>query len=219
MKRVLIADNHPLMRDAVRTLLETEPGFEVVGEANDAESCLFQINHVRPDIVTLDLNMPGKGGFRVLEHLQSQGSPVRAYILSMYSGPEFVSRARELGACGFVAKEDVGQEFLTMLRATTANFLMSSSAGKSTTGEDYFLQTQTAKPAKFLELLTHTERKVLKLLSSSKSSAEISEDLGVSIRTVHTHRQNIRQKLNLKGANSLIVFALEHRDTILASKS
>jgi two-component system nitrate/nitrite response regulator NarL len=206
-----------MMRDAVRTLLDAEPEFDVIGEVGDAEACLFQIAHARPDVVTLDLNMPGKGGFKVLEDLQRQDSKVRVYVLSMYSGPEFVSRARELGARGFVAKEDVGQEFLTMLRSTTPNFLMSSSAGTSSSGEGCFVAPNQTKPKEFIEQLTHSEKKVLRLLANSKSSAEIGEDLGVSIRTIHTHRQNIRQKLNLKGANALLIFALENRNNILAT--
>lgn len=217
MKRVLIADNHPLMRDAVKSLLMAEADFEVVGEVGDADSCLFQIDLVRPDIVILDLNMPGKGGFRVLSELRDHQTRPDVHILSMYSGREFVARAQDLGARGFVAKEDVGHELLSLLRSTVPGFVMSSSAGTVSAEEMGFGSRDTSEIAVLLEGLTHTERKVLKLLADSKSSAQVSDALGVSLRTIHTHRQNIRQKLDLTGANALVVFASRNRAEILAA--
>ncbi len=214
MKRALIADNHPLMRDAIRSLLEEQPGFTVVGDVSDAEACLFQIDLIQPDIVILDLNMPGGGGFHVLAELQRQQATVQSYVLSMYSGREFVRRAQELGARGFVAKEDVGQEFIAILRAEGAGFAMSSSAGTSSAEEARFPVPGDAP--RDLSVLTHTERKVLVLLAEAKSSDEISEVLGVSPRTIHTHRQNIRQKLDLRGANSLVTFAAAHKSQIIS---
>lgn len=218
MTTVLIADNHPLMRGAVRSVLDAEPDFEVVGEVGDAESCLLQLEISVPDIVVLDLNMPGKGGFHVLEEIRTRPISTATFILSMYSGREFVTRAEKLGARGFIAKEDVGQELLSVLRSTATGFVMSSSAGTASAEEMQFSANANQSIEQALELLTYSERRVLRLLADANSSADISDALGISLRTVHTHRQNIRQKLGLSGANALVVFAAKHQASILANQ-
>ena len=213
MKKVLIADNHPLMRDAIRTLFEGQDGFEVVGEVGDTDSCIFQIEQVRPDILALDLNMPSAGGFSVMQHVADKKIDVQIFIFSMHSGPEFVARARDLGARGFVAKEDVGHEFLAMLKSGSTGFLMSSSAGRAQPLE-YLDDVTDQDTLAQIKSLTHSELQVLKHLCNSRTSAEISDQLGLSVRTIHAHRHNMSQKLGISGANKLMAFAIENKSLI-----
>jgi DNA-binding NarL/FixJ family response regulator len=218
MKRVLIADNHPMMRDAVRNLLTGSDAFEVVGDVGDTESCLFQIEQCNPDILALDLNMPSEGGFRLMERLQALNISLEIFIFSMHSGPEFVARARKLGARGFVAKEDVGHEFLSMLQSKSDGFLMSSSAGRDQSPASFMQDLVSTDVQTQLATLPHAELLVLRHLCHSRTSTEISAELGVSTRTIHAHRHNMCQKLGLTGANKLMAFAIENKSAITATQ-
>jgi DNA-binding NarL/FixJ family response regulator len=123
----------------------------------------------------------------------------------MHSGPDFVDRAMELGCAGFVAKEDAGSDLEYTIRNLGARFLVSSSAGRKAQNED-FTKTSTKE---ILDQLTHSERRVLELVSTGATSSEIAEQVGVSARTVDTHRNNIARKLDLKGPNALVLLASE----------
>ena len=215
MKSVIIADNHPLIRAGVRQLIDAHDGYLLVDEAGDCDSCLFKVRDHRPDLLLLDLNMPDKGGFDVVRRLNAEGHPCKVVILSMYASKEFVETARELHCAGFVAKEDAGSELLVALDNLAQGFQMSSSVGR---GEaPLSAPDQQAAPAGLdTSLLTRTELRVLAGIAQSATSQSLARDMGISPRTVETHRQNISRKLELSGANSLVRFAAENRHQIEA---
>ncbi|WP_158284757.1 response regulator [Oricola cellulosilytica] len=212
-RTVLIADNHPLFRAGVRSTVEDLPDFSVVGEVSDGVACVTQAALFKPDFVTVDLNMPGMDGFEVALRLRDQGSGCLVIVVSMYADKAYVEKAMECGAHGFVAKEDAGTELGMAFVQAGSGFFMSSSVGKpeplltvaSDTGEGI---------AQMLERLTPAERRVLRLVSRSLASRTIADELGVSERTVHTHRNNICAKIGVHGANALLTFALSNRDEI-----
>jgi len=214
VKTVIVADNHPLFRIGVRQLVDESNLFSVIAEAGDGKTCLFQVESMKPDWLVLDLNMPEMGGFDVARTLRERQSVCRIAILTMHSSDEFVSHSRAIGCNAFIAKEDAGQELVAILSCDTDAFQMSSSAGK---GEGAVaVVPEIADPAPpGLEGLSKAELRILREIAQARTSESIADMLHISVRTVHTHRQNMCRKLNLSGVNSLLTFALENRETII----
>lgn len=211
--RVLIADNHPIFRKGLRQCVEDLPGFDVIGEAADGESCVAQAELLRPDIVTIDLNMPGLDGFEAAERIRHLLPSALIVIVTMHAGRAFVEKAREVGADAFLAKEDAGAELALAFERAQTGFFMSSLAGRQE--RDLVLEAgEAAEAVRLLGRLTPTERRVLRLVAGSLTSRDIASELGVAERTIHTHRNNIAAKLGLRGANSLIAFAVAHKDRL-----
>ncbi|MCB1384977.1 MAG: response regulator transcription factor [Nitratireductor sp.] len=211
-RTVLIADNHPVFRNGVRQILDENGGFQVLAEVGDGDACVFQALALKPDAVILDLNMPKRSGFEAAEAIVADHPACRIVILSMYSSAEFVQKARQTGCSAFVAKEDAGDDLIRALTARTGGFFMSQSAG---TGEDETIAAERGEAAELppeVDTLTRSERRVLSEIAQGRSSTEIAAGFNVSVRTIHSHRQNICRKLGISGINSLIRFAAEHRD-------
>jgi len=216
VKTVIIADNHPLFRSGVRQLIDASAEFDLVDEAGDSESCLFKVAQHQPYLLLLDLNMPQTGGFDVVRQLRAGHSKCRIVILSMYASREFVETARQLGCDGFVAKEDAGTELIFAIENLDAGFQMTSSVGR---GEAPTVASrQTSRPHMPADL-TLTELRVLNAIAQSATTQEIAGDMGISPRTVDTHRQNILRKLELSGSNALVRYAVENKDIIAAWQS
>ena len=213
-KTVIIADNHPVFRNGVRQILNDAGDFDVLAEVGDGETCVYQASVLKPDAIIMDLNMPSMGGFDAAQRVLDNHSACRVVILSMYSSAEFVARAREIGCHGFVAKEDAGDELIKAMRINSGGFFMSSSTGSAEEDVLGEIGGQQTGIAEQLSALTSAERKVLRHIASGLSSTQIAERNHLSVRTIHTHRQNICRKLGLSGINSLIRFASEHRETL-----
>lgn len=210
MKTVLLADDHPIFRAGLRHIIEDGGEFTVVAEVGDGESCIAQAAILVPDIIVVDLSMPGRNGFEVAEWVARDLEATRTIIISMFSSLEFVQKAISCGASAFVAKEDASNELLTALRASKP-FTMSASAGGDAAG---ILDISDGSLDEVLSRLTSTELVVLQEIAAGRTSKQIAHSLGVSPRTVQTHRQNMSPKLGLKGANSLIGFALQNQGEI-----
>ncbi len=210
MKTVLLADDHPIFRAGLRHIIEEDKAFTVVAEVGDGETCLTQAAILRPDIIVVDLSMPGKNGFEVAEWTAQNLPLTRTIIVSMHSSKEFVHKGISSGAYAFVAKEDASTELMVALRSTEP-FLMSASAGSDVINT---FGSPGQNLDEVLTQLTSAELTVLRMIAAGRTSPQIASSLGVSPRTVQTHRQNMSPKLGLKGANSLIGFALQNRDEI-----
>lgn len=211
-KTVLLADNHPIFRAGIRALIEAQAGYEVVADVADGAACIAQAEMLRPDILVIDLSMPEPDGFEVARWAKAHLPEAISVIVSMHSGREFVRAAKEAGAHGFVSKEDAGSDLMAAI-ASTSGFFMSSSAGREEAVGPQ-LQLDQPSPSNPLAGLSRAELNVLKLVAQSNTSREISEVLGISERTVHSHRQNISAKLDLHGSNSLLQFAIRNRRMI-----
>lgn len=211
-KTVLLADNHPIFRSGIRALIESRPECTVIAEVADGAACIAQAELLMPDVLVIDLSMPESDGFQVARWARTHLPQSHVVIVSMYSGREFVAAAREAGANGFVSKEDAGSDLLAAIDST-AGFYMSSSAGREEAlGPE--LRQAGDRALSHLSGLSRAETNVLKLVAESKTSRQISEMLGISERTVHSHRQNISGKLDLRGSNSLLQFAIRNRRLI-----
>ena len=185
----------------------------MVAESGDGNSCIAVLEVTKPDLVVLDLAMPGMDGYGVLDWLRENLPHVVAIIISMHSSRGFADRAKELGARAFIAKEDAANELHNALLTPKGVFYLSASVGGSGaqvrepgTGDNH------RSDHKNLECLTRAEQKVFELVGQSLTSRQIGEKLNLSYRTVQTHRQHINQKLELSGPNSLLQFALRYND-------
>ena len=212
---VLLADDHPIFRTGLRQIIEDRPDFKIVAEVGDGQAALAQIEILTPDYAVFDLSMPGLDGFKALETLVERGLPTKVLIVSMHAEAGYAKRARELGAIGFVAKEDAPTEVVRAFDEADGGFFMSQSVGSQNTGPDRPLDSPAAGDALDLSGITSTERKVLVLLSLGKTSKEIGRDLGISPRTVQAHRRNISEKLGITGPNRLLEIAIRHRAQLM----
>lgn len=210
MKRVLIADDHPVFRAGLRQIIEDE-GYEVIAEAGNGNSCITNLEIIKPDIVTLDLALPDIDGYDVLKWIKANAPSTITIIISMHSSHAFASRAKELGARAFVAKEDAAAEINKAFLTPSGTFYLSSSVGGGSTPvaePEIKSKPQNSK----LETLTPAEHRVFDLVGQSLTSRQIGEQLGLSYRTVQTHRQHINQKLGLQGSNTLLEFAIRYKN-------
>lgn len=197
--RVLLVDDHPLVREGLRARLGTVAGIEVAGEAADAAEAFAQVEALRPDLVLMDVGMKQTNGIELTARLRERHPALRVLMLSMYDNPEYVHRALAAGASGYVLKEAPSEEIVAAIAAVTA--------GETFLGSG--LAARTPRGAGDGPLLSPRERELLRCLAAGQSSKQIAEALGMSVRTVETHRQNIRRKLNLGGQAELIKYAVE----------
>jgi DNA-binding NarL/FixJ family response regulator len=212
--KVVIVDDHPLFRQGLKQLIETDARFELVAEAGDGTEALQLIQQRKPDVAVLDVNLPGMSGLDVARHVQAQHLPTRIVILTMFKEEEMFNRALDLGVLGYVLKENAIQDIRASLVAAARgeHYLTATISSYLVHRRRRSEQLAAHKPG--LEDLTRAELRILRLIAANKTSREIAAELFVSPRTVETHRANISTKLNLRGSHSLLQFALEHRSAL-----
>lgn len=210
----MIADDHPLVRDGLRRASEATTILKVVAEAGDGQTALDRILALKPDVVLLDIDMPLMSGFDVARALREQGVTTAIIFLTIHREEDFFNEALDLGAQGYVLKDSAASDIVTGIKAVAAGEHFTSPAmtsyliNRSRRASDF----RRAKPT--LNDLTPTERQVLRLIADYKTSKEIADELGVSHRTIETHRTNISTKLELRGSHSLMKFSLSHKDEL-----
>jgi DNA-binding NarL/FixJ family response regulator len=207
---LVIADDHPLMRDALRRAVESHPDLVVVGEARDGLEALRTIEKRGPDIAVLDVDMPELDGFAVARALREKGARAAVVFLTVHDDPAFFESAMALGAKGYILKDSAASEVVDGIRAVADGRVYTSPSLTK-----LLVMRSRAEPTKVsaaseIERLTPTERRVLSLVAAYKTSSAIAEELGVSVRTVQTHRANICARLSIEGSHALMKFALEH---------
>ncbi len=213
-KTILVCDDHPLFRSGVVSCLAADDSLSVVAEASDGEACIAKLEMYRPDVLVVDLSIPRIDGFGVLEWVRENLPDVTVFVLSMYTDASYAQRSMELGASGYIAKEDAQSELLTAISRRSAEFFTSESIGRQTRNHLPVMQDHEIKKA--LRNVSDAEKRVLLLLTESLTSREIAERLGLSTRTVQAHRVSLADKLNAKGHNKLLQVAVTHRETILS---
>ncbi|MDT8436560.1 MAG: response regulator transcription factor [Gemmatimonadota bacterium] len=207
--RILIADDHALVREGIRHVLDEEPGLEVVAEASDGEEALREVAAHQPDVLVLDISMPGLSGLEVVRRLREDGHEARALMLSMHDDTEYVLRAVRAGAAGYLLKDDAGPGLLRQaVRAVHRgdSFFSPAVAARLTDA----LRRDPRAASDPLEALTGREREVLRLVAAGRSNKQIASELGISRRTVESHRESLMRKLEIRTVAGLTRFALEH---------
>jgi DNA-binding NarL/FixJ family response regulator len=200
MIRVLIVDDHALLRAGLRSRLEREPGIAVVGEADTAERAAVLARQLQPDLILLDLLLPRKGGYDAIPELRAVAPEAKILVLSSQAAPSSVRRALSAGAAGYLPKRSSDQELVTAIRA------VAEGAGYVEPELGARLVTPNGSPA--LEPLSERERDIVHLLALGYTNQEIGKKLYISVRTVDTHRAHIMRKLELETRAELVMFAL-----------
>lgn len=214
--RVLLADDHGIVRRGLRSLLETEPGLSVVGEAADGLEALRLCAESHPDILIVDVGMPKLNGIDVAERAQKLERPPRTLILSMHSDESYIIRALAAGARGYLLKDATDEDLLPAVRAVAAGKPYFSPAVTAVLVEDYIRRLQARGLSDSYHLLTDREKEVLQLLAEGRSNKEVATLLDLSLSTVETHRGNMMQKLNLHNTAEIVLYAV--RKGIIVSK-
>jgi DNA-binding NarL/FixJ family response regulator len=212
--RVLLADDHPLFRKGLRGVLEEAPDITVIAEATDGEEALRLIRAQRPDIVVLDLDMPGQDGIEVAATIRDEKLATQAVLLTAHRSEALVNRALDSGVSGYVLKDGALTEIVDSVRAVHGGrpWVSAQLATVLLTRRDRAEHLSGDRPG--LGSLTATERRVLTLVARGNTSREIGEALFISVRTVEHHRANIALKLGLRGSNALVKFAVAHRSEL-----
>jgi two-component system response regulator NreC len=196
---IVLADDHTVVRRALRMLLEQEPGFEVVAEAEDAEGAVRYLRGHKPDVLILDLNMPGKPSLEAIPAMREASPQTNIVVLTMQQEPAFARQALQRGVLGYVLKEAADDELVLAVR-------------KAAAGETYLQPALGAKlaaePDSPVNDLSERETDVLRLIALGHTNAEIAEQLYISVRTVETHRAHIQQKLGVSTRAELVRSAL-----------
>ncbi|WP_261845036.1 response regulator transcription factor [Aliamphritea ceti] len=207
--RVVLVDDHPLVQEGIIARLESEASLEVVGAANDGQQALELIAEAKPDVVLMDISMPVMTGFEATERLRAEQPDVRVLILSMHENREYILKLIQCGAAGYVLKDVSSGELVTAIQTVhRGGTYFSSGASQSLFGQ---ADLAMLAPGSESETLTGREQEVLKLLAEGASNKDVARQLEISVRTAETHRQNIKNKLNIQTSAGLVRYAIEHK--------
>jgi len=206
--RVLLADDHTVMRNGLRLLLERQPNLVVVGEASDGRETVRLAESVAPEVVVMDIAMPNLNGIEAARQITSARPETAIVILSMHSDESYVIRALKAGARAYLLKDSAEGDLIAAIHAITDGKSFFSPAISRILVEDYMRQLEQKHVEDTYELLTAREREILQLLAEGKTNKEVAAILNLSVYTVETHRTHILQKLNLHNVPELILYAV-----------
>lgn len=210
--RILLADDHPMVRRGVRSLLETRDGWEVCGDASTGFEALEKVKRLKPDIVIMDISMPGMTGFQAVRQVHDFDPQIGILMLTMHDSKDIFCAAIEAGAHAYVLKSDLDEKLMEAVQALcenraffTPNISTSSAAAPVIDGE-----AAAAGGDANQEILTPRQLDVLKLLAMGKSNKEVATALNISTRTAETHRYQIMNRLRVRSLSELVMYAIKH---------
>ena len=206
---VVLSDDHTIVREGLRLLLEAQKDIIVVGEAADGRETVRLAKQLHPDVVIMDIAMPQFNGIAATQRIKDCSPSVRVIILSMHVSNEYIFRALQAGASGYLLKESAGTEVVKAVRAVAAGQRYLSGQITETVIE-YIRKFDAGVPKSPLESLSEREREVLQLVVEGKANAEIAHTLSLSVKTVETYKSRLMNKLEIKDIPSLVKFALAH---------
>jgi DNA-binding NarL/FixJ family response regulator len=205
---VLVADDHGIVRRGLKSLLESQPGVVVAGEAADGLEALRLCTETAPDVLILDIAMPKMNGIDVAARVQKLEHPPRVIVLSMHTDESYIIRALAAGARGYLLKDATDEDLLPALRSVAAGKTFFSPTVTAVLMEDYVRQLQARGLTDSYHLLTDREKQVLQLLAEGRSNKEDATLLDLGVSTVETHRANLMQKLNLHNTAEIVLYAV-----------
>lgn len=206
--RVLLADDHGIVRRGLRAILETEPGLTVVAEASDGMEALRLVEERQPDILIIDIGMPKMNGIEVAARTQKLERPPHVIILSMHSDESYITRALAAGARAYLLKDATDEDLLPAIRMVASGKPFFSPAVTVVLVEDFMRQLRARGLTDTYHLLTDREKEVLQLLAEGRSNKEVATLLNLGLSTIETHRANLMQKLGLHNTAEIVLYAV-----------
>jgi len=207
----LLVDDHTLFRQGVRRLLESESDFEIVGESPDGSDAVEKARELRPDVVLMDIGMPGLSSFESTRHIKKNRPETKVLFLTMYEDEDYLVQCLEVGASGYVLKDTPAPQLVTAVRDVYrgGKYLSSQVLGKLV--EDFRARVRDARLRPRMATLTPREREILKLLAEGNSVKEVAVLLGLSVKTVEAHKFNLMRKLDIHNKAQLVTYAIQKK--------
>jgi two-component system response regulator NreC len=206
--RIVLADDHKLMRSGLRVLLEQQQDFAVVGEASDGREAVTLVSSQKPDVLVMDIGMPNLNGIEAAAQITQNHPEISVVMLSMHSDESYVLRALKAGAKGYLLKDSAETDLIRAVHSVAEGKSFFSPAVSKVLLNDYVRKLKRSGTEDPYDLLTPREREVLQLVAEGKSNKDVAQLLNLSVYTVETHRSNIMEKLNLHGVPELILYAV-----------
>lgn len=206
--RILLADDHQLMRSGVRLMLERQPDLAVVGEASDGREAVSLARSLKPEVVVMDIGMPNLNGIEAARQMTQENPQLAIVIVSMHSDESYVLRALKAGARGYLLKDSAEVDLIKAVHAVGSGKSFFSPAVSKMLLDDYVRKLKRTGSEDSYDLLTPRERETLQLIAEGKSNKDIANLLNLSVYTIESHRSNLMEKLNLKGLPELILYAV-----------
>jgi len=207
--RIVIAEDHTILREGLRSLLSSEPNFEIVGEAEDGREAIKCVEKFRPDLILTDLSMPRMNGMEAIEEIKRQSPKTKVLVLTVHKAEEYILATFRAGANGYLLKDSTHAELVMAVKKVLSGKQYISPEISEKVIEGYLEGKKTLKSQTSWETLTQREREILKLIAEGYKNKEIAEDLCISVKTVEKHRANLMEKLDLHNASALTAFAME----------
>jgi len=207
--RILIVDDHTLLRAGLRALLAQDPGIEIVGEASDGRDAVRAVGQLTPNLVLMDLTMPGMNGIEAVTEIKRRYPEVRILVMTLHKTEDFIHASLKAGADGYILKDATHDELRVAIRSVLQGktYLSMDVSGKVVSG--YLGVGNSASGSSVFETLTHREREILKLVAEGNANKVMAEFLSLSVKTVEKHRSNLMAKLGVHNAAGLTAFAME----------
>ncbi len=212
--KVVIADDHPVMRSGVKSVLLNDPNIEILAEAKDGEEAYNTIIKFQPDVALIDVEMPKMTGLEITRRLSDEKNKTKIVFLTMYKDEDMFNEAMDVGAYGYVLKENAVEDVLESVKvvAEGRHYISPMISGYLVTRLSK--QRDLASKTPSINDLTKSERTILKHISLEKTTQQIADELHISYKTVENHRNNISKKLNLSGTHSLVKFAISNKSIL-----
>ncbi|HEX4202654.1 MAG TPA: response regulator transcription factor [Ktedonobacteraceae bacterium] len=206
--RILLVDDHTILRAGLKMMLNAQPDMEVVGEAQDGRQALQETQRLQPDVVLMDITMPDMNGIEATRQIKRTMPDIRILVLTMHEHDEYVFQALRAGASGYMLKEAADTELISALHVIHSGQFYLSPAAQSVMVGDYLQRVRTGEEKDSYSSLTEREREILKLVAEGHTNNQIAEQLVISPKTVDTHRTHIMDKLNLHSRAELVKYAM-----------
>jgi len=207
--RIVIAEDHTILREGLRSLLSSSPNFEIIGEAGDGREAVRQVRKFKPELILTDLSMPRMNGMEVIKEIKRESPATKILVLTVHRAEEYILATFRAGADGYLLKDSTHSELLMAVKKVLSGTHYISPEISEKVIEGYIEGKKSLKSRTSWETLTQREREILKLIAEGYRNKEIAEDLCISVKTVEKHRANLMEKLDLHSIQALTTFAIE----------
>ena len=208
--RIVIAEDHTILREGLKALLSSSPEFDIVGEAGDGREAIRCVEKYKPDLILTDLSMPRMNGMEAIGEIKKRSPKTKILALTIHKAEEYILTTLKAGADGYLLKDSTHAELVMAVKKVLSGKHFISPEISEKVIEGYLEGRKALKTQTPWETLTHREREILKLIAEGFKNKEIADDLCISVKTVEKHRSNLMEKLNLHNVQALTAFAIEH---------